>query len=225
MGNIINIIKYKFKYEYSSILQFIILLVISIALSITEVDNFSLGMIAQVILIVMVSIQFFITLVDSLKFLFKDKGGMLLLAPIKTNEYIISSYIIFAIYLLVYGVLFGITIIISEILGCYNLLSMGSYILLGEQLFFGFAIIQSILLISISLLRNKKMRVIAVILGIILEGFIEDIIKFIVYLFPYVYIKIGNYDIDIIKDIFAIIYLLIIYKITVKITDKNLGIK
>lgn len=225
MGNIINIIKYKFKYEYSSILQFIILLVISIALSIIEVDNFSLGMIAQVILIVMVSIQFFITLVDSLKFLFKDKGGMLLLAPIKTNEYIISSYIIFAIYLLVYGVLFGITIIISEILGCYNLLSMESYILLGEQLFFGFAIIQSILLISISLLKNKKMRVIAVILGIILEGFIEDIIKFIVYLFPYVYIKIGNYDIDIIKDIFAIIYLFIIYKITVKITDKNLGIK
>lgn len=225
MGNIINIIKYKFKYEYSSILQFIILLVISIALSIIEVDNFSLGMIAQVILIVMVSIQFFITLVDSLKFLFKDKGGMLLLAPIKTNEYIISSYIIFAIYLLGYGVLFGITIIISKILGCDNLLSMESYILLGEQLFFGFAIIQSILLISISLLRNKKMRVIAVVLGIILEEFIEDIIKFIVYLFPYVYIKIGNYDIDIIKDIFAIIYLFIIYKITVKITDKNLGIK
>ena len=102
---------------------------------------------------------------------------------------------------------------------------MGSYILFVEQLFFGFAIIQSILLISISLLKNKKMRVIAVILGIILEGFIEDIIKFIVYLFPYVYIKIGNYDIDIIKDIFAIIYLFIIYKITVKITDKNLGIK
>ena len=225
MGNIINIIKYKFKYEYSSILQFIILLVISIALSIIEVDNFSLGMIAQVILIVMVSIQFFITLVDSLKFLFKDKGGMLLLAPIKTNEYIISSYIIFAIYLLGYGVLFGITIIISKILGCDSLLSMGSYILFVEQLFFGFAIIQSILLISISLLKNKKMRVIAVILGIILEGFIEDIIKFIVYLFPYVYIKIGNYDIDIIKDIFAIIYLFIIYKITVKITDKNLGIK
>lgn len=224
MGNIINILKYKFKYEYSAIWKLGILLIISIALSSIKVSSVSLGIIGQVILIIMAAIHYIDGLVNSVKFLYKDKGGMLLLAPIKTNEYIISSYLIFAIYLIGFGVLFGIIVLINKLLGVNTLINMSSYVLFALELFSGFIIVQSILVISISVLKNKILKVIGVISGCILIGFVEGFIEFIVNLFPYVYIKVGNYYIDIIKNIFVISYLFIFYIITVKIVDKNLRV-
>ncbi|MBD7915606.1 hypothetical protein H9660_10660 [Clostridium sp. Sa3CUN1] len=231
MRNIINILKYNFgKYHTgtSKILYLIgfAFLIINTFATFTNIQLLSevMSLLDIAFIATFLGLNFIGSIIRFIRQISKEKGKLLFTFPIKGYEFLIAKILEFSI---IQGAIAIVAYVLSLLSGnsLVDLIKLSSFSIMYGTIV-AYVVVIAFIVIVQSYIKNIALSILTIVIGgPIISGIVDKIDKVITNLFPYFYIKIGNFiEIDIIYFVLSLCWIIFLIYLASYHLDKKLDI-